>query len=349
MIRLVASLYRLGNLPAYRHRVAGELPEIARFDPGHDAVMMGYDFHVTPQGPRLIEVNTNAGGALFAIQSEDADKESSTDFPLKAARKLADTFREEYGRFSAGVIERAPRIAIVDERPEEQFLYEEMQAFARLLSGGGGSCVVCDPTVLSAGEDGAFYRGERIDLIYNRHCDFYLESSPLAGIRSAYLARKICLTPNPFVYGLLADKRRMILWSDPGELAALPISEGEADLIQKLVPKSRLLANLESEQVWKERKKWVFKPVDRFASQGVLVGEKMTRTRFGELDPTRTLVQEHVPPSFVAGPDDASHFKADYRLFAYRGRILGLAARLYRGQVTNLRTPGGGFAAIKIV
>ena len=31
-----------------------------------------------------------------------------------------------------------------------------------------------------------------------------------------------------------------------------------------------------------------------------------------------------------------------------RDRILGVAARLYQGQVTNLRTPGGGFAPVRI-
>jgi hypothetical protein len=41
--------------------------------------------------------------------------------------------------------------------------------------------------------------------------------------------------------------------------------------------------------------------------------------------------------------------KTDLRLYAYRNRVLGVTARLYRGQVTNLRTPGGGFARVKVV
>ncbi len=40
--------------------------------------------------------------------------------------------------------------------------------------------------------------------------------------------------------------------------------------------------------------------------------------------------------------------KTDLRLYAYRNRVLGVTARLYRGQVTNLRTPGGGFARVRI-
>jgi len=38
--------------------------------------------------------------------------------------------------------------------------------------------------------------------------------------------------------------------------------------------------------------------------------------------------------------------KMDVRLYTYGGRILLAAARLYQGQTTNFRTPGGGFAPV---
>jgi hypothetical protein len=38
--------------------------------------------------------------------------------------------------------------------------------------------------------------------------------------------------------------------------------------------------------------------------------------------------------------------KFDVRAYAYRDEILLLGARVYRGQVTNLRSAGGGFSAI---
>ena len=38
--------------------------------------------------------------------------------------------------------------------------------------------------------------------------------------------------------------------------------------------------------------------------------------------------------------------KFDVRAYAYRDRVLLLGARVYQGQVTNLRSPGGGFSAI---
>jgi hypothetical protein len=41
--------------------------------------------------------------------------------------------------------------------------------------------------------------------------------------------------------------------------------------------------------------------------------------------------------------------KFDVRAYAYDGRVLLLAARMYAGQTTNFRTPGGGFAPVVVV
>ena len=44
--------------------------------------------------------------------------------------------------------------------------------------------------------------------------------------------------------------------------------------------------------------------------------------------------------------DSTVALKVDLRAYAYAGEIQFLAARLYRGQTTNMRTPGGGFAPV---
>ena len=38
--------------------------------------------------------------------------------------------------------------------------------------------------------------------------------------------------------------------------------------------------------------------------------------------------------------------KLDLRNYVYQGRVQLVAARLYQGQTTNFRTPGGGFAPV---
>jgi hypothetical protein len=41
--------------------------------------------------------------------------------------------------------------------------------------------------------------------------------------------------------------------------------------------------------------------------------------------------------------------KLDLRAYVYGGAIQLVAARLYQGQTTNFRTPGGGFAPVFVV
>ena len=44
-----------------------------------------------------------------------------------------------------------------------------------------------------------------------------------------------------------------------------------------------------------------------------------------------------------------TELKFDLRAYTYNGQIQLLAARLYAGQTTNFRTPGGGFAPVVVL
>ncbi|MGK2943435.1 MAG: hypothetical protein ACSLFC_01685 [Desulfuromonadales bacterium] len=349
MLELLRLLDRMSRCPAYRAEVYPQVPEVARFDPGHDAVMMCYDFHLAGDIPRLIEVNTNAGGGLLAYLAHDPSLPIEPEsLKVNLKERLLQTFADEIRQFSGGSKIRPERIVIVDDEPTEQFLYPEMCAFADLFNAWGVAADIVDPRQLEASADGVRFDGRQVDLVYNRHCDFYLQSEVMAGLRAAYLGRKVCLSPNPHAYGLLADKRRLVLWSDPVKRADFSLSAGEQALLDKALPAASLLSDLDLQQVWTARKQRVFKPVDSFGSRGVLLGEKISRKRFNEMPAATTLVQDLVPPSLTDVPDNEP-MKTDLRLYAYRDRALGVTARLYRGQVTNMRTPGGGFARVKVV
>lgn len=348
MLALVRLVYRLSHTEAYRQEVFPQLPEVCRFDPGHDALMMGYDFHLTEDGPRLIEVNTNAGGGYIAWLSEaQAQGHDPIDLSQRIQKRLFATFVQEWRAYSGGK-NALQRVLLIDEDPQNQPLYPEVLACRDWLREQGVSAEIAAPEQLSADQSGVHFAGEKVDLIYNRHCDFFLGGADMAGLRAAYLAGSVCLSPNPFAYGLLADKRRMILWSDRQALAELGLSVSEQQLLLKLVPESRLLADCDADKLWAERKRLIFKPVTRFGSRGVLMGKSITRKRFAEQDQATTLVQQVVPPS-VETDQDGQEFKVDLRLFVYRQQLLGIGARLYQGQVTNLRTEGGGFAPVRLV
>src|SRR3546814_4061372 len=61
----LSAVEKISALPAYQQAVLAYAPQLAREDHGPHGVFMGYDFHLGPQGPRLIEINTNAGGAFL--------------------------------------------------------------------------------------------------------------------------------------------------------------------------------------------------------------------------------------------------------------------------------------------
>lgn len=349
MIRLVRALFRLSRQPAYRRHVWQRVPEIARFNPGHDAVMMGYDFHLSDDGPQLIEVNNNAGGGLLAYLAHRPEDPLVHDaLPERLREQLIDSFAEEMRRFPGSEKKLPRRIVIIDENPKEQFLYPEMEIFRDMFAEWCQCCSsIVDPGELDANASGVALDGKPVDLIYNRHCDFYLETDAMAGIRDAYRNGTVCLTPNPFTYGLLGDKRRLAYWTDPERLAESGLDERSREIILRLIPESRLMSDMDMDELWKDRKNWVLKPAVLHASRGVLVGSSISRKRFNDFVPEETIVQRYVRPTTTETA--SGELKTDYRLYVYRRQVLGIAARLYSGQVTNLRTEGGGFAAVELV
>lgn len=349
VVRLAKILYRLSCSLKYRQLLRPDLPEIARFDPGNDSVMMGYDFHMTEEGPKLIEVNTNAGAALLAfLAHKPAATLQSLEIPEKTKNKIISTFYDVMAAFSQGRVGKPQHIVIVDENPADQFLYIEMLAFKALFEQYGICASVVAPGELDADSKGVFLRGLPVDMLYMRHCDFYLESEEMAGIRAAYLAKTVCLTPCPLTYGLLSDKRRLANLSNPDFLAEAGLNPKEIDLVLRIIPEAYLLSSKDMDDTWRQRKRWVFKPVSGFGSQGVFYGRKISRVSFADLDVDNTLVQKLVPASKVT-LQSGEEMKVDFRLFAYRSQSLGVAARLYQGRITNMRTVGGGFAPVKIV
>nr|MBA2321700.1 hypothetical protein [Deltaproteobacteria bacterium] len=102
--------------------------------------------------------------------------------------------------------------------------------------------------------------------------------------------------------------------------------------------------------LWTERKRWFFKPAAGYGSRGAYRGEKITTSKWADIlaDSSPWIAQAFVPPPerwFKRG-DEHIHLRFDVRAIAYAGEVQLFFARLYQGQTTNLRTPGGGFAAI---
>jgi hypothetical protein len=354
--RTVEILFRLAHSPAYQQRVDSNADAFQRFAPGNTGVFMGYDFHLTPAGPRLIEVNTNAGGALLnGLHTASLCNPArlaclcSDLLPVEAIQqRIARTFVAEFEAVR-GAGARPARIAIADDRPRDQFLYPEFELFAQLFAGAGVRAEICDTSELARAGEGLSLRGERVDLVYWRDTDFALVAPRSRAVRDAYLAREVVVTPAPREHHLLANKRRLELFSSREALSELGVGAGDAAHLAAVIPETVGLAALGRERAWRERKAWVFKPSASFGSRAVYRGDKISRAKFDEITADADfLAQRRVEPGLleVETADGPREMKFDVRAYAYRDEILLLGARVYQGQVTNLRSAGGGFSAI---
>jgi hypothetical protein len=359
--RTVRTLFALAHTPAHQAALAASACDVARHEPGNFGVFMGYDFHVTPAGPRLIEVNTNAGGALLnglhTASLCDPEKLACLCCDLLSVndleREIVETFRAEYGAATGRSGAELARIAIVDDAPAQQFLAPEFELFRALFARAGIEARIADTRELAPAPGGGVALGAfRPQLVYLRDTDFALESERARALRAAYLARDVVVTPSPREHFLLADKRRLACFSSRERLVALGVAEDDARFLAEVIPETRLLAELDTEALWRERASWVFKPAAAFGSRAVYRGDKISRKKFAEIAAEPGYVaQRHAPPGLVhvetsEGPRE---MKFDVRAYAYRDRVLLLGARVYAGQVTNLRSPGGGFSAICVV
>ena len=344
MAEVIAAIEAVVALPAWQSRVLAWAPEIARRPVAARGVFLGYDFHLTEEGPKLIEINTNAGGGLINTYLLAAHGRADKAARVKDA--FVDMFREEW-RLERG---EAPlqRIAIVDENPDEQFLAPEFALFKELFEQHGIAAVIADPSDLVRAGDRLLCGGEPVDLIYNRLTDFALDATVNAGLRAAFETGDVVLTPHPRAHALYADKRNLMLLSDDAALTALGVDAATSAVLLAGVPQT-VAVDPEKEAVfWAGRKRWFFKPPAGFGSRAAYRGDKLTKRVFEEILHGGYIAQEIAPPSehVVMVGDSEQRMKADIRCFVYDRRIQLVAARLYQGQTTNFRTPGGGFAPV---
>lgn len=303
-------------------------------------LLLSYDVHPTPQGPVLIEVNTNAGGVLAAIQAAREVNECCGDWEQDQleARLLALFQRDLLGADR----QRAGIVAIVDDDLSSQPLLAEMQALAALLRPFAEDVRVVDAAQLSF-SGGRLRDGDTpIDRVYWRSTDFLLTEPGHEVIRSrVILEGAITLAPSPAAYRAIADKQRLVELSRTAELAR-DAASGLSFCIAETVP-----MNTRTPQAWyAERNQWVFKPISGYASRGVYVGKSVSRRKLAELPVENYLAQRYAPHPVI--DRNGKEWKSDVRFFADRGNIIGAAARVFQGQVVGMRAPGSGFAPIRV-
>ena len=348
MGRVAAAVFDVAGNPGYSQRVLQWAPDIATHDPGSAGGVLGLDFHLTVDGPRLIEVNTNPGGLLLNAVLLDAVRScapaawttwtTATEAHSAAVAAWLDDARQQSGRAPS-------RVAIVDSAPREQFLYPEFELYADAFREHGVDCVIRAPEDLRFGPEGLADADGPIDMVYNRLTDFALEEASHADLRQAYLAGDVALTPHPRAHALFADKRNLAVLGDAALLGGFGVDAGLTALLAEVIPTTVEVVPGNRDALWAARNGYFFKPAAGFGSRGSYRGDKLTRRTWESMASATYIAQAFAPPSMRIVHGGQS-LKADVRCFASEAGVLLFAARLYQGQTTNMRTPGGGFAAV---
>ena len=348
MTALVGAIERVLANPRYQAAVLGQ-PLAADAAPRAAGVCMGYDFHLTEDGPKLIEINTNAGGLALVADLMNAWGMDGKALIVATTRM----FHREWA-IEQGGTRPLRRIAIVDTAPETQYLGLEFYRFKAIFEQAGIAAVVVDPGELrwDANAGKLTHGGEVVDLVYNRLTDFALQEPAHAALLAAWQARAAVVTPHPLVHRLAADKRNLERLADPAFRSTLGLSaEDEAAFAHTLLPMQVVHAS-DAERLWATRKQWFFKPAAGFGSKAVYRGDKITKRVFEDVLAGNYVAQAFAAPAEhpVPGPEGRPvSLRFDVRNYVYRGTVMAVAARLYQGQTTNFRTPGGGFAPMPTV
>jgi len=353
---VVEALESVIRLPAYRELILAKAPDIARIGTrGVQGVFFGYDFHPDGANLGLIEINTNAGGALLNAVMAKAHRTCCLDDTQLAHAVLSGAMFEDqivqmFKSEWAAARPSAPlrTIAIIDTQPHQQYLYPEFLLFQRLFAKNDINAVIADPGELEF-RKGALWCGElKIDLVYNRLTDFMLEAPESNPLRDAYCADAVVLTPHPQAHALYANKRNLTILSDATALEALGVPQATIDILVANVPFTESVSTSNAERLWNERRSLFFKPVAGYGGKAAYRGDKVTKRVWQEILAGEYIAQRVVAPGMrVSGTAHSPEtLKFDLRSYVYDSQVQWTAARVYQGQTTNFRTPGGGFAPL---
>jgi len=355
MEQLIQAVERVAHNRAYRDAVLSNAPVSAHQNFGPRGVFFGYDFHLGANGPQLIEINTNAGGVLlnlYLAAAQQACCDEVTGFFGGITRfedvenELIEMFKEEFQSQCPGKALR--RIAIVDNEPSSQFLYPEFLLFQSLFERHGIEAIIAAPKDFTIEEQTLRLGEQKIDLVYNRLTDFYLETPDSACLPEAYRNGIAVFTPSPHIYALYADKRNLPLLADANQLEGFGVEKEAIVALSNSLPNTVTVTEDNATELWTNRKKLFFKPATGHGSRGAYRGAKLTRRVWQDIIHSDYVAQAMVPPSerqLIINGEKRS-LKLDIRCVTYNGKIQQLSARLYQGQTTNLRTEGGGLATV---
>jgi hypothetical protein len=344
-----------------------------RPDPGQpDVVLSRLDAFLAPDGPRFIEINSDApAGFGYGDRMAEVFRE------LPVFRRFAAGRRLEYvpsaprlvdavlGLWRARGGSAVPSVAIVDwadvrTRSDQEILREAFHT-------RGVRCVLADPRALELRQGRLLGPDGRIDVVYRR------------GVLSELLEREDEVRPFLEAYrdgaALYVNSLRCRLSEDKVFFALLTdeafadlMSADERSLVARVVPWTRRLEERRTRKDGREidlipyvierREELVLKPAHAYGGRSVLVGDETPAeawagaVRAGLGSPwvvqQRVTIPEEVFPVLEDGRLELQPLKVNVNPFYVAGAEVGAVTRASRQSVINV-SAGGGSVPVFVV
>jgi len=294
---------------------------------------------------KFCELNTDGSSAMNEdntigriLMDSKAVRDFSKDYELKNHELINLWVNESIKLFGKwDPTNKSPNVAIVDF--VESGTSAEFIEFKKAYEKNGYNCIIADPRELVYRE-GKLYKDEyKIDLVYRRIVTFELiqKASEAQDFINAYMEDAMCvigtirsqIIHNKIFFKILFDEETQSF-----------LDAQEIEFIKKHIPYTGIFGGDEKvyEHVLYNKDKYIMKPMDMNASQGVFVGrdldEKEWEERLKEKFNMDYLFQEFIPPykrDFIVFEDDKftkKTFKSIVGVFMYNKKFAGLYTRI---------------------
>lgn len=329
------------------------LEDLLLIDPGYDINIPIGRFDLFYGGGdrfKFIEVNTDGTSGMNEdnIFSNILLETKSMEIMKKKYKvsyfELIDSWVEEslkiYSSFNKKVDK--PNIAIVDFT--ESGITAEFETFKKAYIKKGYNAVIADPRDLRYKGGKLYYKDTRIDLIYRRivTVEFIEKAEEIPDLIEAYRDGAVCvigslrsqIMHNKIIFKILHDKETLSF-----------LSEEEKELVKNHIPVTEEFGGDERlfEKVLKDKDKYIIKPIDSFASQGVNAGRDFSIDEWQEILTNcwnrDYLFQEFIDPytrpfvQFEDGEPKVRDFKLNIGVYMYNGKFAGVYTRISRENI----------------
>lgn len=331
------------------------IEELIQVDNGYDVnVPIGrYDiFYKDMENFMFCEINTDGSSAMNEdntigriLLETEASKDFGELYQLDYF-ELIDSWVEEsiklLRKFDPD--ESLHNVAIVDF--VESGTSAEFEEFMKSYKRHGYNCIIADPRDLTY-KDGALYKDEyKIDMVYRRIVTFELieKIDQIPDFIEAYKDKAFCcigsiksqVVHNKVFFKILHDEDTLEL-----------LSEEEREFVKNHIPVTGLFKDdMETfEMVLNNKDKYIMKPQDMNASQGVFAGKDLNygewKSRLVQVWNTDYIYQEFYNPIrrdhivFKDGKPEIEDFKSIVGMFIYNEEFQGLYTRISKNNIIS--------------